>query len=98
MDKSKLAELFGLALVLFVTLIGLLTGTGKWGSTPPIPPYIPEKRFPGEDFPLPPPRQTIEGNSTRCPVCGTFVSTELSVRLDLPDGIVHFCSFECRDR
>lgn len=44
------------------------------------------------------PPRTVEGRMARDPMCGTFVSTELSHRLDLPAGTLHFCSAGCRDR
>jgi YHS domain-containing protein len=44
------------------------------------------------------PRQTVEGRMARDPVCGTFVSTDLSNRLDRGGETLHFCSRECRER
>ncbi|PYV14896.1 MAG: hypothetical protein DMG21_16765 [Acidobacteria bacterium] len=44
------------------------------------------------------PRRTVEGQMARDPICGTFVSTKLSHRLELPAGTLHFCSRGCRDR
>ena len=35
------------------------------------------------------------GKTFRDPVCGMFVSTELSYNLKLGSGAVHFCSAEC---
>jgi YHS domain-containing protein len=43
-------------------------------------------------------RRTVDGRMARDPICGIFVSTELSHRLDLPAGTLHFCSPGCRDR
>jgi YHS domain-containing protein len=34
----------------------------------------------------------------RDPVCGTFVSAEISLPLELNGESLHFCSAECRDR
>jgi YHS domain-containing protein len=34
----------------------------------------------------------------RDPVCGTFVSPEISVKLKQGSQILHFCSAECRER
>jgi len=34
----------------------------------------------------------------RDPVCGTFVSAEISYPLELDGESLHFCSAECRDR
>jgi len=32
------------------------------------------------------------------PVCGTFVSEAISVKLKTPAGTLHFCSEACRDK
>ena len=34
----------------------------------------------------------------RDPVCGTYVSPEISFKLEKPGHIAHFCSAGCRDR
>jgi YHS domain-containing protein len=34
----------------------------------------------------------------RDPVCGTYVSPEISFKLEKSGHITHFCSAECRDR
>ncbi len=39
-----------------------------------------------------------EGQTARDPVCGMFVSTELSHRLTRGGQTIHFCSNECLDR
>ncbi len=44
----------------------------------------------------PPP--TVHAEMARDPVCGMFVSTELSHRLKLGDRTLHFCSRECLER
>jgi len=41
---------------------------------------------------------TISGVTARDPVCGMFVSTELSLRLDRGGETLHFCSRECLER
>jgi YHS domain-containing protein len=46
----------------------------------------------------PPPRQTRGGQMVRDPVCGMFVSTELSQRFTLDGQTFHFCSRECLER
>ena len=44
-------------------------------------------------------RQEINrGETARDPVCGMFVSTELSHRLHQGSQTLHFCSRECLDR
>ncbi len=41
---------------------------------------------------------TVVGETRRDPVCGTFVSTELSLKALVGGQEQHFCSGECRDR
>ena len=38
------------------------------------------------------------GDLKRDPVCGTYVSTAVSVKRTVKGEVVHFCSNECRDR
>lgn len=45
-----------------------------------------------------PGRETVEGKTARDPICGMFVSTELSERLTAGDSTLHFCSRECLER
>ena len=40
----------------------------------------------------------IQGEVQRDPQCGTFVSTELSIRSRFRGQELHFCSPECRDK
>jgi YHS domain-containing protein len=40
-------------------------------------------------------RETVRGETARDPVCGMFVSTELSHRLEWHGKLLHFCSEEC---
>jgi|SRR5579875_2210979 YHS domain-containing protein len=40
-------------------------------------------------------RETVHGETARDPVCGMFVSTELSHRLEWHGKLLHFCSEEC---
>jgi YHS domain-containing protein len=40
----------------------------------------------------------IEGQTARDPICGMFVSTELSHRLTRGKETLHFCSRECLER
>ena len=37
----------------------------------------------------------VHGEAARDPVCGMFVSTELSHRLEIGGRTLHFCSDEC---
>ncbi len=41
---------------------------------------------------------TVRGEMARDPVCGMFVSTELSHRLTRGGKTLHFCSDECLER
>lgn len=43
-------------------------------------------------------RSAIAGETARDPVCGMFVSTELSHRLTRGSETLHFCSRECLER
>ncbi|MFB3921261.1 MAG: hypothetical protein ACE145_06030 [Terriglobia bacterium] len=43
-------------------------------------------------------RPAISGETARDPVCGMFVSTELSHRLTRGGETLHFCSRECLER
>ncbi len=42
--------------------------------------------------------RVTEGQTARDPVCGMFVSTELSHRLTRGKETLHFCSRECLER
>jgi len=44
------------------------------------------------------PPETRQGVTVRDPVCGMFVSTELSHRLTSGTQTLHFCSRECLER
>jgi len=52
--------------------------------------------------PQPAPRQTpvvqSGGELKKDPVCGTYVSTAVSVTRKIDGQLVHFCSKECRDK
>ncbi|MGE5326980.1 MAG: hypothetical protein ACM3NO_08065 [Deltaproteobacteria bacterium] len=43
-------------------------------------------------------RQSRQGETARDPVCGMFVSTEVSVPLKEDGKTLHFCSRECLER
>ena len=43
-------------------------------------------------------KQVVQGETARDPVCGMFVSTEVSQRLVLSGRTLHFCSRECLER
>jgi YHS domain-containing protein len=40
----------------------------------------------------------VHGETARDPVCGMFVSTELSLRLKQDGKTLHFCSRDCLER
>jgi YHS domain-containing protein len=42
--------------------------------------------------------RVVSGQTARDPVCGMFVSTELSHRLERGGKTLHFCSRECLER
>ena len=42
--------------------------------------------------------ETRQGETARDPVCGMFVSTELSHQLKQDGKLLHFCSEECLER
>jgi hypothetical protein len=47
----------------------------------------------------PPPRQSRSAVALhRDPWCGTYISPEISIRLEQADEVLHFCSAECRAR
>ncbi len=41
---------------------------------------------------------TVEGRTVRDPVCGMFVSTEVSHRLVQGKEVLHFCSEDCLEK
>ena len=48
--------------------------------------------------PVHPSQPLIRGETARDPVCGIFVSTEVSYRLTEGGATLHFCSRECLER
>jgi uncharacterized protein len=59
----------------------------------------PRQRYGAAPQPMPgrPPVQT-GGDLMRDPVCGTYVSTAVSVTRTVKGRVLHFCSPECRDK
>lgn len=57
-------------------------------------------RFGSRGGMAPPSREpdTVRGETVRDPMCGMFVSTELSHRLTRGTQTLHFCSRECLER
>jgi len=58
----------------------------------------PPSRAGGPSGPTVESRQVRAGETKRDPVCGMFVSTELSHRLVRGSETLHFCSNECLER
>ena len=50
------------------------------------------------DAPPPQPTVVAGGELKKDPVCGTYVSTALSITRSVNGEMVHFCSKECRDK
>ena len=67
---------------------GLLSFVRQWSA--PDAREIAHGQEPGKSFPAIP--------LYRDPVCGTYVSAEISVKLEKSGHITHFCSAECRER
>jgi YHS domain-containing protein len=44
------------------------------------------------------PKREMRGETARDPVCGMFVSTEVSHRLESDGKLLHFCSPECLEK
>ncbi|MBI4459553.1 MAG: YHS domain-containing protein [Acidobacteria bacterium] len=64
------------------------------GSSRQIPSRPSENPFSSQHAAAPSPR--IAGEMKKDPQCGTYVSTELSVKLRHRDQELHFCSRECQ--
>jgi YHS domain-containing protein len=82
---SYLAELF------FLLVVGKLLGGALRKFFGPFP-------VQGEARPTERPNQVRVGKTERDPVCGMFVSTELSHCLVRGSETLHFCSHECLER
>ena len=65
-------------------LRGLFPGSNRAAPSGPPPPTTPPV-LPG-------------GELKRDPVCGTYVSTAVSVKRTVKGEVLHFCSTECRDK
>ena len=44
------------------------------------------------------PKQQLDGELKRDPVCGTFVASTASVKKTVGGEVLHFCSADCRDK
>jgi len=87
-----LASLFEFVLVV---LVGRLLGNAVerlWGGART------RGGFRPANSPANSPRPKVGGRMAPEPVCGTFVSTELSHPLERGGETLHFCSRDCRER
>jgi YHS domain-containing protein len=81
--------------LLFIALVWRTLGRairsffGATGANPP---------FTGARNPNPGSPPAVHGETARDPVCGMFVSTELSLRLNRHGKTLHFCSRDCLER
>jgi len=83
--------------LLFVALVWRILGRvirSFFGVTGANPPSTGRRNSPpNSDSPL-----AVHGETARDPVCGMFVSTELSLRLKRDGKTLHFCSHDCLER
>jgi YHS domain-containing protein len=81
--------------LIFLIVISKMLGRALQGLFSPSPPRRENRAVDGE------PRDSSQmriGKTQRDPVCGMFVSTELSHRLVRGSETLHFCSHECLER
>ncbi len=81
--------------LVFLIVVSKMLGRALRGLVSPSPPRRQGATAEGE------PRnssRTRVGKTARDPVCGMFVSTELSHRLVRGSETLHFCSSECLER
>jgi len=81
--------------LIFVLVVAKMLGRAMQGLFGPTPPRPGNRPITGQ--PRTPPGERI-GKTERDPVCGMFVSTELSHRLVRGSKTLHFCSRECLER
>jgi YHS domain-containing protein len=86
-----LAYLFDLVIVVIIGRLLNFIIRSVFG-TPPSQPNSPRSAGGRERESIP------QGQTARDPVCGMFVSTELSHKLDENGKTLHFCSRECLER
>jgi YHS domain-containing protein len=85
-----LLYLFNLIFVVFIGWVLNRVFRGLFGTSP--------GRGGSRSVPRGGSARVIEGQTERDPVCGMFVSTELSHRLTRGKETLHFCSRECLER
>jgi YHS domain-containing protein len=81
--------------LVFVIVVAKMLGRALQGLFSPSPPRREDRAVEGEPRNSSPMRI---GKTERDPVCGMFVSTELSHRLVRGSETLHFCSHECLER
>jgi YHS domain-containing protein len=81
--------------LVFLIVIAKMLGRALQGLFSPSPPRRENRAVEGESRDSS--RMRI-GKTERDPVCGMFVSTELSHRLTRGSETLHFCSRECLER
>lgn len=81
--------------LIFLVVISRMLGRALQGFFGPTQPRTGNRPAPGGARPS---TQVHVGKTERDPVCGMFVSTELSHRLVRGSVTLHFCSPECRER
>ena len=81
--------------LVFLVVVAKMLGRALQGLFTPSPPRREDRAVEGE------PRNSSRmriGKTERDPVCGIFVSTELSHRLVRGSETLHFCSHECLEQ
>jgi YHS domain-containing protein len=81
--------------LVFLIVVSKMLGRALQGLFSPSPPRRGDRAVEGE------PRNSSRmriGKTERDPVCGIFVSTELSHRLVRGSETLHFCSHECLEQ
>ena len=84
----EIIAIFWLIRFLLKNVLGQWFGTQSFGSSKT------EGRFDSRSDSSP---QVIKGEMKRDPQCGTFVSTELSIRSRFRNEELHFCSRQCQE-
>jgi YHS domain-containing protein len=81
--------------LIVVTIIGWILAriAQRLFGNPTVGPRAPRPRTPRGNS-----QSAIAGETARDPVCGMFVSTELSHQLRRDGETLHFCSRECLER
>jgi YHS domain-containing protein len=81
-------------IIMFAAVVRMLSGTVRRFFGPGVAGFSSR----GPSAPPNDAKRTVEGETVRDPVCGMFVSTELSHRLNWHGQLLHFCSEECLEQ